>query len=110
MFVGINAVGALGEVGVLPDDVEWRVRYQIERSIVRYQNDETSLAYLAFSLDQVIRVAKESELPNAERLRHLWMEVEEINAIDLALRDGFPGESVDVSEIDALLAEILRHV
>lgn len=60
-----------------------RVAWQIRRSVGRYVQGETSLAFLAASLDQVIVFAEVNGVACAHALRNAWYEVEDINALML---------------------------
>jgi hypothetical protein len=66
------------------NEVAQRVAWQVRRSVDRYLQGETSLAFLTLSLDQAIQYAEANVVTCAEALRATWYEVEEINSLVLA--------------------------
>lgn len=84
-----------------------RVTCQIRRSVGRYVRGETSLAFLASSLDQVILFAEVNGVACAHALRDAWYEIEDINALALASAETSSIEVQSSSAIHRVLDKLI---
>jgi hypothetical protein len=107
-FEILNSVEEVWAMSCVEDDAVARVGWQVRRSIDRYHHGETSLNFLAVSLDKVASFAEGRGLECAHELRGLWVEIETINAVVLSAPSEFPPGDPWESALEELLNRLLR--